>query len=256
MFSWQAGLIVLIIITHLQWMSITVYLHRGMSHHLFKFSPILSHFFRFYLWIAGQIIWQNWLQHWAAQHRKHHKYSDQPGDPHSPHRVTFKQLLFDYAKYDSPYFLTDEEVQFYAPDITTPDDWIERNLYCKYPDLGRMIHAIVFGILFGWFGIVWGVILYFYAQPFGTLTSAWTHHKIGFRYAYHSKTKDQSRILCPFGLFQAGESLHANHHADPSNPTFSHHWWELDPGWWYARFFIAVGLMSLANWSVETTSNE
>jgi stearoyl-CoA desaturase (delta-9 desaturase) len=247
MFSWQTGLIVLLITTHYRLMATTVYLHRGMAHGLFKFNPGLAHIFRFWLWASGQLIWKDWAQHWCAQHRKHHKYSDRRGDPHSPHQVTFKQLLFDFKKHDSPYFLTDKEVQFYAPDVSTPDDWIERNLYRKYPDLGRMIHAILFAVFFGWFGVVWGIILYFYIQPLGSLITAWAHHKIGFRYAAHSVTNDHSRLVCPFGLFQAGEVLHANHHAEPSNPTFSHHWWELDPGWWYIRFFIAVGLMSLVN---------
>jgi len=255
MFSWQTGLIIILIHMHIRYAVSTVYLHRGAGHHVFKFSPVLAHFCRFILWVTGQYFWKNWLQHWAAQHRKHHKYSDRPEDPHSPHQVTLKQFLFDYDKQYSPWYLTDEEVQFYAPDISTPDDWIDRNLYCKYPNLARGIQAIIFSILFGLPGIVFGIILYFYITPFSAFITAWTHHKIGFRYAAHSGTNDHSKILCPIGLFQSGESLHANHHADPRNPTFSHHWWELDPGWWYARFFTAMGLMSIVNRSVDVEGN-
>lgn len=245
MFGWQYGMITLWMLIHFKWVASTIYMHRGLGHRLFNFSPVLSHFFRFYLWLTGQIIWKNWMQEWTAQHRKHHRYSDGPLDPHSPHQVTFKQLLFDYADIRSPYYVTPAEVQFYAPDIVSADDWIERNLYCKYPKLGSLITGIAFSILFGWFGVAVGIILYFYIQPVSTILAAWLHHTVGFRYAAHASTNDHSKIVCPFGFFEAGETLHANHHLNPGNPNFSRHWWELDPGWWYARVFIAMGLMSL-----------
>lgn len=247
MFSWQAGLITMWFLIHYKWVASSLFMHRGMGHRCFDFGPILSHFFRFYLWMTGTPVWPNWMQVWTAQHRKHHRYSDLPNDPHSPYQVTFKQLLFDWGKVDSAWFITPEEAQFYAPDIISVDDWIERNLYCKYPKLGSLLTGIIFSVLFGWFGVAVGIVLYFYIQPVSNFLSVWIQHKVGFRYAEHAITHDHSRIVCPIGLFQAGEALHANHHADPSNPNFSKHWWELDPGWWYARFFIALGLMTLVN---------
>ena len=50
MFSWQTGLIIILIHMHIRYAVSTVYLHRGAGHHVFKFSPVLAHFCRFILW--------------------------------------------------------------------------------------------------------------------------------------------------------------------------------------------------------------
>ena len=247
MFSWQAGLITLLILQHFRWVVFSIYVHRGLGHHMFEFSPVLSHVFRFYLWFSMKYSWPNWMQYYAAQHRKHHKYSDLPNDPHSPYQLTFKQLLYDFDKPGSSYALTQEELQLYAPDIQTANDWVERHLYCRYPRLGLLIYWILATILFGWFGFVVGIVTYLFMDQIGIMLSNWIMHKIGFSYATQHDTGDRSKIVCPIGVIMAGESLHARHHNDPGNPNFGHRWWELDVGWWYCRLLISVGLMKLVN---------
>jgi stearoyl-CoA desaturase (delta-9 desaturase) len=60
---------------------VTLYLHRSQAHKGVTFHPAVEHFMRFWLWMTTGMI----TRQWVAIHRKHHQYSDQPGDPHSPH---------------------------------------------------------------------------------------------------------------------------------------------------------------------------
>jgi stearoyl-CoA desaturase (delta-9 desaturase) len=247
MFSWQAGLITLLILQHFRNVVFTIFVHRGLGHRMFIFHPKLVHFFRFYLWFTMAYSWPNWMQGWVAQHGKHHRYSDLPGDPHSPIQLTIRQLLTDFDNPNSSYAITSADLQFYAADIQSPDDSVERNLYCRYPRLGLLILWVIGTILFGLFGFIVGIISYFFSTHIAIILSNWLQHKIGFSYATRLETGDRSKIICPVGIIMAGESLHARHHSDPGNPNFGQRWWEIDTGWWYCKLLIVAGLMQLNN---------
>lgn len=249
MFSWQAGLITLLVVQHLSITAFSIYAHRGMGHHLFIFKPMLAHAFRFWLWFASGHCWPNWQQHYAAKHRKHHKYSDSELDPHSPFRYTFAQM-FDVSHDDSTRanYISLDEIKLYAPDIVSPTDWINSNLYQPYPKLGMGILWAIFTALFGVAGFAFGALNYFYVGDFFIFVGNYAFHKFGFTYA-KNPGEDKSKILCPLGLFLAGEELHAHHHADDTNPCFSRHWWEIDLGWIYCRVLLFIGLMKLTNYS-------
>jgi fatty-acid desaturase len=194
-------------------------------------------------------VWDNWQQHYAAKHRKHHRYSDDKNDPHSPHFYTVAQML-DVAHSDPnrANYISLEEIQQYAPDIKTVDDWIERNLYLKYRKLGMQLFVILFTVLFGIPGLIVGLINYYLMPAVFILMGNWVTHKIGFTYPWNTK-KDRSKIVLPWGILAGGEELHAHHHDDASKPYFHRHWWEIDPGWIYARIFIFFRLMRLTNYS-------
>ena len=91
-------LIATLAMTHITIICVTLYLHRGQAHKGIIFHPILEHFMRFWLWLTtGQVTKQ-----WVAIHRKHHRFSDVEGDPHTPHvfgiwRVLFKGALLFVA---------------------------------------------------------------------------------------------------------------------------------------------------------------
>ena len=61
-------------------MGVTVYLHRDAAHRSLELHPVLRHFFRFWIWVSSGML----TREWVAVHRKHHAFSDAPGDPHSP----------------------------------------------------------------------------------------------------------------------------------------------------------------------------
>src|SRR4051812_35509660 len=57
-----------LIVTHITIAGVTIYLHRHQAHRALELHPIVSHFFRFWLWLTtGQV-----TKEWAAVHRKHH----------------------------------------------------------------------------------------------------------------------------------------------------------------------------------------
>src|SRR6185436_16247091 len=74
----------------------TVYLHRALSHRAVTLAPSVSWAMRFGTWITTGID----PRQWAAVHRKHHKFADAEGDPHSPYVHGFWQIqLLNYFYY-------------------------------------------------------------------------------------------------------------------------------------------------------------
>ena len=82
-------LLATLIMTHITIVCVTLYLHRGQAHRGIEFHPVLEHFMRFWLWLTTGMI----TRQWVAIHRKHHRHSDQSGDPHSPHVFGIWQVL-------------------------------------------------------------------------------------------------------------------------------------------------------------------
>ena len=60
---------------------VTVGFHRLLTHRAFTARPGL----RVALAIAGSLSFQGEVNGWAAVHRRHHAFTDRPGDPHSPY---------------------------------------------------------------------------------------------------------------------------------------------------------------------------
>ena len=81
---------------------VTLYLHRSQAHRGVVFHPVVAHAMRFWLFLTTGMI----TKQWVAIHRKHHRFDDAEGDPHSPHMfgiwtVFFKgALLYNTASKD------------------------------------------------------------------------------------------------------------------------------------------------------------
>ena len=135
-----------LVMTHITIICVTLFLHRGQTHRGIEFHPALSHFMRFWLWLTTGMV----TKEWVAVHRKHHRFTDEPEDPHSPKQTSLLTVLFlGTALYMGE--LTNRSLtKQYAPDIE--DDWIEKNLYSKFTWLGLLIMAVIDVLLFGWIG--------------------------------------------------------------------------------------------------------
>lgn len=214
---------------------VTVYLHRGQSHQALKFHPVLEHAMRFWLWLTTGMV----TKQWVAIHRKHHKFADRSGDPHSPAvfglwRVVFKgAFLYHSASKDSAMVK-----QFGAG---TPNDWIENKLYTPHSRLGIVLMLLIDMLLFGFWGVlIWGIQMIWI--PFW---AAGVINGIGHAWGYRANNTDLSRNIVPLGIVIGGEELHANHHADPGNPKLSRRWFEFDAGWLWIQLFRSLGLIAL-----------
>ena len=227
-----------LILTHITIACVTLYLHRSQAHRGVTFHPVVSHFMRAWLWLTTGMV----TRQWVAVHRKHHRFSDEPGDPHTPHVYGIGQVLFKGALLYHAASKDKAMVDTYG--AGTPDDWIERNLYSSHSRLGIGILLVLNLICFGWVGaIIWTVQMLW--VPFwaaGVINGI--AHWWGYR---NGETRDQSRNISPIGILIGGEELHSNHHLDPASPKLSLRWFEFDIGWFYIRVLQSLKLAKLKN---------
>ena len=223
----------ILIVTHITIVAVTLYLHRSQAHRGVEFHPVVSHFMRFWLWLTTGMV----TRQWVAIHRKHHRFSDQSGDPHSPHVYGIRQVLFQGALLYHAAAKDQAMVDTYG--AGTPDDWMEQNIYSKHSKLGILLMLLIDVVLFGWWGlVVWGIQMIwipFWAAGVINGIGHWAGYRNGI-------TKDHSRNISPLGIIIGGEELHNNHHLDPANPRLSRRWFEFDLGWAYIRLLCVLRL--------------
>jgi stearoyl-CoA desaturase (delta-9 desaturase) len=177
---------------------------------------------------------------WVAIHRKHHRFSDQPGDPHSPHVYGIRRVFFKGA--GLYHEASKDKVMVDAYGVGTPADWMEHNVYTPHSRLGIGILFLFNITVFGWIGaLIWGIQMLWI--PFW---AAGVINGIGHWWGYRNgETKDHSRNIVPWDIIVGGECLHNNHHLDPANPRLSRRWFEFDAGWMWLTVFRTLRLAKL-----------
>ena len=214
-------------------LGVTLYLHRDQSHGGLTLHPVLRHLFRFWLWYSSGVV----TKEWVAVHRRHHAYADKVGDPHSPLIFGLRRVVLEGYELYSAATRDSSIVRNYGKG--TPDDWIERNLYSRHPNLGIVLFSLTFLVLFGIPAILM-VVVHLGAQPFfaGGVVNG-LGHAVGYRSFEMPSTATN---LVPWGVLLGGEELHNNHHAFPRSARFAVQRWEFDIGWFWICAFRAVGL--------------
>jgi stearoyl-CoA desaturase (delta-9 desaturase) len=106
-------------------------------------QPALRHFFRFWLWFSSGTV----TKEWVAVHRRHHVFADRPGDPHSPVVFSLKRVLLE--GYELYIAAARDPTTLAHYGHGTPDDWLERNLYSRFPKIGIVLFCLVQLLLFG-----------------------------------------------------------------------------------------------------------
>lgn len=230
---WWGYVIVLMVFTQLTILSVTLYLHRCQAHRALELHPIVSHFFRFWLWLSTGMI----TKEWAAIHRKHHAKVETTDDPHSPIAQGIKKVFWEGAELYRKESKNQETLDRYGEG--TPDDWIERNLYNAHSTWGIRIMLAVNLLLFGPLGLtIWAL-----QMAWIPLFAAGVINGIGHYWGYRNyEVKDNSRNIIPIGFFLGGEELHNNHHAFATSAKFSDKWWEVDIGWYVICLLRFMGL--------------
>ena len=230
--SWWQVILAILLLTHITIISVTVYLHRHSAHRALELHPLLSHFFRFWLWMTTGM----GTKDWTAIHRKHHAKCETDEDPHSPVTRGLSTVMWQGAElYRAG--KTAETREKYGKG--TPEDWIENNLYSRYEVLGISIMFVIDLLLFGAIGItVWAVQMIWIPFFAAGMINGLGHHS-GYR---NYECADAATNISPWGILIGGEELHNNHHTYPSSAKLSNKWWEFDIGWMYIRLFSMVGL--------------
>jgi stearoyl-CoA desaturase (delta-9 desaturase) len=214
-------------------MGVTLYLHRDQAHRAIDLHPFLRHFFRFWVWAnSGQQ-----TNEWVAVHRKHHALCEREGDPHSPKVFGLRKVLLEGAELYQEEVRNKETVARYSKG--TPADWMQRNIYWRYPNLGIVLLVVSCLILFGGPGIIILGLQLISMPVFAAGVINGLGHYSGYR---NFECDDQSTNIMPIAFWVGGEELHNNHHAFPTSAKFSVRWWEFDIGWMYIVILRTLGL--------------
>jgi stearoyl-CoA desaturase (Delta-9 desaturase) len=234
--SWWQIVLFTLLTTHITIASVTIYLHRTMAHRAMDLHPVVSHFFRFWLWIGtGQRTVE-----WVAVHRKHHAKCETADDPHSPVAHGIEKVLREGAELYRIEAANQETLAKYGHG--SPTDWIERNVYSRYSWQGVGLMMIADLALFGAAGLaVWAV-----QMAWIPVTAAGIINGIGHYWGYRNfESPDAATNISPWGVIIGGEELHNNHHTYPTSAKFSVKPYEFDIGWQYIRVLRKLGLASV-----------
>ncbi|WP_373184531.1 delta-9 fatty acid desaturase DesA [Halopseudomonas sp.] len=230
--GWQI-LAVILGLTHITIVSVTVYLHRYSAHRALELHPALKHFFRFWLWLTTSMN----TREWTAIHRKHHAKCETPEDPHSPVHKGLTTVLRKGAELYMAEARNEETLRIYGKNC--PDDWVERNLYSRFPLAGVTLMAVIDLALFGVLGLtVWAVQM-MWIPVFAAGVVNGLGHAVGYR---NFECRDAATNILPWGILIGGEELHNNHHTYPNSAKLSVKKWEFDMGWMWIRLFSLLGL--------------
>nr|HET7858551.1 fatty acid desaturase [Caldimonas sp.] len=225
-----------LITTHVTIAAVTIFLHRSQAHRALDLHPVVSHFFRFWLWLGTGMV----TKEWVAIHRKHHAKCETADDPHSPQTRGIETVLLQGTELYRAEAKNEQTLAKYGHG--TPDDWLERNLYARYSWQGVGVLLIIDLMLFGAIGAtVWAVQMLWIP-----VTAAGIVNGIGHYWGYRNfEAPDASRNVMPWGIVIGGEELHNNHHTYPTSAKLSVKPYEFDIGWLYIRALQALGLATV-----------
>ena len=227
--SFWGYVIALFIMTQLTIFSVTIYLHRHQAHRALELHPVASHFFRFWLWLTTGMR----TIEWVAVHRKHHAYTEQEQDPHSPLQVGLSNVLWRGVELYRTAAKDKTMLEKYG--YGTPDDWVEHRIYV-HSVKGIFLMLGIDLVLFGVPGIIMWAVQMLWIPLFGAGVINGIGHYFGYR---NFESPDASRNIVPWAVFIGGEELHNNHHAFASSAKLSVRPWEVDSGW---------GVIQLLSW--------
>ena len=226
---------------------ITVGFHRLFTHRAFKTGKAV----RAILAALGSAAIEGPVISWVADHRKHHAFSDQPGDPHSPHvdhggglRGTMRGLFHAHLGW---LFLHDQRAlkTRYAPDLLKDPvvSWVNRT-FLWWVALGFVVPFCIGFILGGTLmagvtSLVWGGLIRMGVLHHVTYSINSLCHVFGRR---DFETGDESRNLAWLALPSFGESWHNNHHAFPTSSVHGLKWWQVDLSSMTIRALEKLGL--------------
>lgn len=232
--AWQVGLFLLFFAG--TGLSITLGYHRLYSHLAFKASwPV-----RLFTLLFGAAAFENSVLRWAADHRRHHKFVDEPDDPYDISRG------FLHAHVGWILFRLKEESTLDGVKDLLQDGWVvwqDRHYRTIAVLIGFVLPTLLGGWIGGWTGALGAFLMA------GVARVVFVHHMTFFinslchtlgrqPYSVHGTARDSSLMA----WFTFGEGYHNFHH------TFQHDYrngvkpWQFDPTKWCIWLLNRVGL--------------
>jgi stearoyl-CoA desaturase (delta-9 desaturase) len=219
--TWSA-LAVCLALFWLRMFGVTAGYHRYFSHRSYKTGRA----FQFFLALIGTLAVQKGVLWWAANHRQHHKYSDQDEDVHSPKRGFWWSHVgwilapdFDATQYDR------------IPDMAKYPELRWLNEHFLVPPVAM---AVLLYLIGGATWLVWGFFISTTALWHATFTINSLAHVWGKR---RYETTDTSRNNPWLAVLTMGEGWHNNHHRYMNSCRQGFFWWEVD-----ASYYVLLAL--------------
>jgi len=216
--SWQIEYLIYSVVIYYVFSSIgiTVGFHRYLTHRSFKTNK----FWHIVMSVMGTMVAQGSSIAWAAIHRQHHKYSDQPKDPHSVHQIGGIRAWLTLWDRDI--------IEHNTKDLLR--DPVQRWLHKHYLEIHLGMIA-VFAVIDPW------LVVYAYSLPIVlTLHTSGIFNVATHWHGYRNfNTPDHSYNTWYVNIFALGEGWHNNHHQHPTSYTTKVKWWEIDPLAWFIK---------------------
>jgi len=237
-------------------LGIAIGFHRGLTHRGFRMRRPLQ----LVLAVSGSMAFEGGVIDWVATHRKHHAFTDQPGDPHSPYRygTSFfgqaRGLVFAHIGW----VLVNDPVsaERYAPDLLR--DPMLRRVNRAFPLLA--IASLVLPFLLGWLiagSLLGGLTAFFWAGlarvallQHVTWSINSICHVVGTR-PFETRQFDRATNFWPLALLSFGESWHNAHHSAPVCARHGRRRWEIDPAAAVIRCFERMHWVSNVRWTAN-----
>jgi len=233
-------------------LGVTVGFHRYFTHGSFKTD---SRALKIILGVAGSFALEMGVIDWVATHRRHHKYSDREGDPHSPWRfgndwkALTKGLFYAHVGWLFSKERTNREK--YARDLLADRD-IKRidDLFPVLAAASLLLPALIGGL------VTWSLTGALTAFFWGTLVRVallhhvtWSVNSICHVFGDEDfQVRDKSRNVWWLAIPSFGESWHNLHHADPTCARHGALKGQIDPSARVIRWFEQLGWVHSVKW--------
>lgn len=212
LFSIHLGTLVLFLVCYtLTVLGVTIGFHRLLTHRSFKTHRIVKIIFV----SLGCMAYEGSPFFWVAAHRRHHKFTDTLGDPHSPVSDSFFHAHMGWMSTH-----TLETWLYYIRDLIVDKDLrLMNRYYFTIAFSGLLIPALINGLLYNslyqfYVGFMVCGLVRVCIQQHVTWSINSVCHKWGKK---HFETADQSRNNWFCAILSHGEGWHNGHHAFPQS---------------------------------------
>jgi stearoyl-CoA desaturase (Delta-9 desaturase) len=227
-------------------LGITVGFHRLLTHQSFRAPTWVRVLFA----SLGSMAIQGAVVDWVATHRRHHAYTDEVGDPHSPH-VDFEDGLGGMLRglwhaHAGWMFTADSTLkETWAPDLLREEPmmrvhrafpWFLLASFVAPAILGGLLTMSLMGAVTGF---LWGSLVRIFLLHHVTWSINSICHVFGTR---PFESHDESRNNAVMAVLGFGEGWHNAHHAFPASARHGLRWWELDVSWLVIRTLAVLRL--------------
>lgn len=196
---------------------VTIGFHRLLTHRSFVAKRPL----KIVLAVLGTLAFQGSVIGWVADHRRHHRFSDRPGDPHSPYWKGDEPLHgvrgLWHAHVGWTMNVDSTSRTKYAPDLLADPDLVRIDRLFVPIAVASFAIPFALGYLWGGWAMAWTTFLCAGFVRIGiTLNGTWSVNSICHRFGTRPfASRDRSTNCAPLALITMGEAWHNNHHAFP-----------------------------------------